>query len=230
MELFLAHSSWTKWKRLPAECRWWSLRSTSMQGSDLDVFDVRLEQQMPARWQVGWNVLRSLAPQHQRDHKVRTVWSSTPGGRFQKALPAAPQPRSLCWIIKSLGRLKLKLLHFFQRFINNNAEGCAVGQSPLFVDCYQTAESEEMFYISYVFIPCMPTAEGLQIQMFPTNKCLYLKIVFNKCHRKVNKTKPHTCGWVTDNEPNKINWEPIKTNTGCCELYLLAIERARRGK
>lgn len=30
---------------------------------------------------------------------------------------------------------------------------------------------------------------------------------------------------VTDNEPNKINWEPIKTNIGCCELYLLAKKR-----
>lgn len=101
-ELFLADSSWTKWKRLPAECRWRSLRFAFMQGSDLDVFDVRLEQHMPAWWQVGWNVLRSLAPQHQGDHKVRTEWSSTPGGRFQEALPAAPQPWSLCWIVNSL--------------------------------------------------------------------------------------------------------------------------------
>lgn len=89
-------------KNLPAECRWHSLRRGFMQASDLDLFDVHLEQQMPARWQVGWNVLRSWVPRHKGDHKVRTVWSSTPGGRFQKALPAACHPHSLRWIIKSL--------------------------------------------------------------------------------------------------------------------------------
>lgn len=56
-------------------------------------------------------------------------------------------------------------------------------------------------------------------------KCLQLKIIFNKCHLKVNKTLPPASGWVTDNEPNKINWEPIKTNIVCCELHLLAKER-----
>lgn len=90
-KLFLAHGSWTKWKHLPAECRWWSLLSAFMQGSDLDVFDVCLVQQMPARWQVGWNVLRSLAPRHPGVQKVRTVWSSSPGGQFQQTLPAAPR-------------------------------------------------------------------------------------------------------------------------------------------
>lgn len=105
-----------------------------MQGSDLDVFDVRLEQQMPARWQVAWNVLRSLPPQHRGDHKVRTVWSSTPGGRFQKALPAARQPRSLCWIIKSLEGSSWSWCtsFFFQCFINNNAQGLVVGCSAPF--------------------------------------------------------------------------------------------------
>lgn len=100
-ELFQAHGSRTKWKLLPEPCRWWSLCTACMQGSDLDVFDVRLEQQMPARWQVGWNVLRSLAPRRRRDRKIRPVWSSTPGGPFQQALPAAPQPWRLCWIIKT---------------------------------------------------------------------------------------------------------------------------------
>lgn len=32
-----------------------------------------------------------------------------------------------------------------------------------------------------------------------------------------------------DNEANKINWEPIKTNIECCELYLLAKEREQEG-
>lgn len=92
-ECFLAPSSWTKWKRLPAECRWYSVRCGFMRASDLDLFDVRSEQQMPTRWQVGWNVLWSLALQHQGEAQSKDcVWSSPPGGRSKKILPAACQP------------------------------------------------------------------------------------------------------------------------------------------
>lgn len=40
-----------------------------LQRCDLDLFDVCLEQQMPGWWQVGWNVLRRLVPQHRGDHR-----------------------------------------------------------------------------------------------------------------------------------------------------------------
>lgn len=78
------------------------MKKIYLQSAGGTVFAVGLCKQMPARWQVGWNVLRSWVPRHKGDHKVRTVWSSTPGGRFQKALPAACHPHSLRWIIKSL--------------------------------------------------------------------------------------------------------------------------------
>lgn len=115
-------------------------------------------------------------------------------------------------------------MQFFHCFININAEGLVVGLSALFVICYQRAKSEEMFYISYIVIAnwrCSANANASS-----KYKCLYLKIILNKCHLKVNKTQPPTCGWVT----NTINWEPIKTNISCCELYLLAKERVRARK
>lgn len=76
-------------------------------------------------------------------------------------------------------------------------------KTPLFR--YQKVKTQEMFHISYVFTPCLPDAEGLQLQMFPTNTNVYLKIILNKCQEKVKKTQPPTCGRVTDNEPNNIN-------------------------
>lgn len=115
-----------------------------MQGSDLDVFDVRLEQQMPARWQVGWNALRSLVPQRRRDRKIRPVWSSTPGGPFQQALPAAPQPRRLCWIIKTTegwGWSIFFLLPSLQISRNNNAKPAL---------CWWDGEGGVNFYLFHI--------------------------------------------------------------------------------
>lgn len=37
-EPFLARSFWTKWKCLPAECMWWSLRTACMQRPDCGLF------------------------------------------------------------------------------------------------------------------------------------------------------------------------------------------------
>ena len=71
---------------------------------------------------------------------------------------------------------------------------------------------------------CVPSWRSAGPNASNKYKCRCLRIIFNKCHVKVNKTKPR----VTDNEPNKINWEPIKTNIGCSELYLLAKKERRK--
>lgn len=85
---------------------------------DLDLFDVRLEQQTPRWWQVGWNVLRSW------DHKIRNVWSSTPGGQIQKPQPAACQTGFLPLNSKHFSQLSFvksikKALYFEFLFIFN---------------------------------------------------------------------------------------------------------------
>lgn len=139
-----------------------------------------------------------------RETRVGTVWSSTPGGHFQKSVPACSSALVLVLNYKTSESLKL------------------VGFEPERLLCWFF-----LFNMFLIQVCQLLRVHRSKIQTLSTKcKCLPKN---SKCQLKVN-TQASICGWVTHNELNKINWEPIKTNAGCCELYLPAKQRQQQGE
>lgn len=85
--------------------RWQSLCASCTRGSYLDVFDVHL--QMPARWQVGWNVLRSREPQLPARPRNRACVKFNSGRSVPTGSANSPSAPASVLNYKDDGRLRL---------------------------------------------------------------------------------------------------------------------------